>query len=151
MVICLEWGADLHVAQLIPLPLTVSCYSKIQIGFTFLVPAYPGSLGKRAVKRVCVCVCVSWAVSTVTMFDWAVVDGQVVLMQQCLSWIVMVLLLVASWTGTVESSSCPITFCFRTGQGPCCANLHKWGLAQSPFRDCGQQQQTMNHMSTCAH
>jgi len=40
-----------------PLPLTVSCFSKIQIGFTFLVPAHPGSLGKRAVKRVCLCVC----------------------------------------------------------------------------------------------
>jgi len=39
-----------------PLPLTVSCFSKIQIGFTFLVPAYPGSPGQRAVKRVCVCV-----------------------------------------------------------------------------------------------
>ena len=45
------------MAQLIPLPLTVSCFSKIQIGFTFLVPAHPGSLGKRTVKRVCVCVC----------------------------------------------------------------------------------------------
>ena len=58
MVICLEQGADLHMAQLIPLPLTVSCFSKIQIGFTFLVPAHPGSPGKGAVKRVCVCVCV---------------------------------------------------------------------------------------------
>ena len=37
------------------LPLTVSCFSKIQIGFTFLVPAHPGSPGQRAVKRVCVC------------------------------------------------------------------------------------------------
>ena len=55
MVICLERGADLHMAQLMPLPLTVSCFSKIQIGFTFLVPAFPGSPGKRAVKRVCVC------------------------------------------------------------------------------------------------
>ena len=55
MVICLERGADLHMAQLMPLPLTVSCFSKIQIGFTFLVPAHPGSHGKRAVKRVCVC------------------------------------------------------------------------------------------------
>jgi len=54
---CLERGADLHMAQLMPLPVTVSCFSKIQIGFTFLVPAYPGSPGKRAVKRVCVCVC----------------------------------------------------------------------------------------------
>ena len=56
MVICLEQGADLHVAQLMPLPLTVSCFSKIQIGFTFLVPAHLGSPGQRAVKRVCVCV-----------------------------------------------------------------------------------------------
>ena len=45
----------MHMAQLMPLPLTVSCFSKIQIGFTFLVPAYPGSPGQRAVKRVCVC------------------------------------------------------------------------------------------------
>ena len=41
-----------------PLPLTVSCFSKIQIGSTFLVPAHLGSPGKRAVKRMCVCVCV---------------------------------------------------------------------------------------------
>ena len=41
---------DLHMAQLMPLPLTVSCSSKIQIGFTFLVPAYPGCPGKEAVK-----------------------------------------------------------------------------------------------------
>ena len=59
MVICLEQGADLHMAQLMPLPLTVSCFSKIQIGFAFLVPAHPGSPGQRAVKRVCVCVCVT--------------------------------------------------------------------------------------------
>jgi len=57
MAICLEQGADLHMAQLIPLPLTVSCFSEIQIGFTFLVPAHPGSPGKRAVKRLYVCVC----------------------------------------------------------------------------------------------
>jgi len=57
VVICLERGADLHMAQLMPLPLTVSCFSKIQIGFTFLVPAHPRSPGKRAVKwYVCVCV-----------------------------------------------------------------------------------------------
>ena len=58
MVICLEQGADLHMAQLMPLPLTVSCFSKIQTGFTFLVPAHPGSPGQRAVKWACVCVCV---------------------------------------------------------------------------------------------
>ena len=63
MVICLEQGADLHMAQLMPLP--------IQIGFTFLVPAHPGSPGQRAVKRVCVCVCVCvcvFAVSALSLF-----------------------------------------------------------------------------------
>ena len=55
MVVCLERDADLHMAQLMPLPLTVSCFSKIQIGFTILVPAHPGSPGQRAVKRVYVC------------------------------------------------------------------------------------------------
>ena len=53
--ICLAHSADLHMAQLMPLPLTVACFSKIHIGFTFLVLAYPGSPGERAVKRVCVC------------------------------------------------------------------------------------------------
>ena len=51
MVVCMERDADLHMAQL---PLTVSCFSKIQIGFTLLVPAHPGSPEKRA--GVCVCV-----------------------------------------------------------------------------------------------
>ena len=55
MVICLVRGADLHMAQRVPLPLTLSCFSKLQIGFTFLVPAHPGSPGQRAVKRMCVC------------------------------------------------------------------------------------------------
>jgi len=54
VVICLEQDADLHMAQLTLLPLTVSCFSKIQIGFTFLVPAHPGSPGQTTVKRVCV-------------------------------------------------------------------------------------------------
>jgi len=65
-VICLQcfdtvgWAAGraygLHMAQLMPLPLTVSCFSKIQIGFTFLLPAHLGSPGQRAVKQVCVCI-----------------------------------------------------------------------------------------------
>jgi len=66
VVVCLERGADLHMAQLMPLPLTVSCFSKIQISFTFLVLAHPGSVGKGAVKRVCVCVCLefgSWDIA----------------------------------------------------------------------------------------
>ena len=54
VVICLVRGADLHMAQVMLLPLTISCFSKIQIGFTFLVPAHPGSPGQRAVKWVCV-------------------------------------------------------------------------------------------------
>ena len=58
VVICLEKGVDLHMAQLMPLPLTVSCFRKIQIGFTFPLAAHPGSPGKRAVKRVFVCVIV---------------------------------------------------------------------------------------------
>jgi len=56
VVICLERGVDLHrppMAQLMPLPFTVSCFSKIQIGLTFLVPAHPGSPGKMAIKLVC--------------------------------------------------------------------------------------------------
>jgi len=57
VVICLERVADLHMAQLMPMPLTVSCSSKIQIGFTFVVAAHLGSPGQRAVKWVCVCVC----------------------------------------------------------------------------------------------
>jgi len=57
MVISLERGADLHMAQLMPLPLTVCCFSKIQTSFTFLVPAHLGSPGKGPLN-VCVCVCV---------------------------------------------------------------------------------------------
>ena len=53
MVICLERGADLHMAQMMPLPLTVSCFSKIQIGSTFLVPAHLGNPGKGPLN-VCV-------------------------------------------------------------------------------------------------
>jgi len=70
MVICLERDSYLHVTQLMPLPLTVSCFSKIQIGSTFLVPAHPGSPGKRAAKRVCI----SYYSNTVTVIckasDW---------------------------------------------------------------------------------
>jgi len=57
MVICLQRGADLHITQLMPLPLTVSCFSKIQIGLpfsyrlTWVVP-------EKGPLNVCVCVCV---------------------------------------------------------------------------------------------
>jgi len=55
MAICLERGADLHTAQLMPLPLTVSCFSKIQIGFTFLVPSHLSSPRQGVIKCACVC------------------------------------------------------------------------------------------------
>jgi len=57
MVICLGRSADLHMAQLMPLLLTVTCFSKVQIGFTFLVSAHPGNPGQnhRAVEQLCVC------------------------------------------------------------------------------------------------
>jgi len=69
-------NADLHVAQLMPLPLTVSCFSKIQIGFTSLVPANPGSPGKRAIKRVCVCVCFWYRLTRVDL-DTGPLSGSV--------------------------------------------------------------------------
>ena len=59
MVICLGRGADLHMTQLMPLPLTVSCFNKIQIGFAFLVPAHLGGPGRGPLNGcVCVYVCV---------------------------------------------------------------------------------------------
>ena len=76
MVICLERGADLHTAQLMPLPLTVSCFSKIQIAFAFLVPAYPGSSGQRAVKLMCVYVCLPCNLLLIARFsDTNVLEG----------------------------------------------------------------------------
>jgi len=54
MAVCLQQGADLYMAQLMLLPHNVSCFSKIKTAFTFLVQAYPGIPGERAVKRVCV-------------------------------------------------------------------------------------------------
>ena len=60
MVIYLELGADLRMTQLLPLPLNVSCFSKIQIGFTFLAPAHPGSQEKGRLTGVCVCIVSKW-------------------------------------------------------------------------------------------
>ena len=80
VVICLEGGADLHVAQLMPLPLTVSCFIKIQIGFISLVPADPGSPGQMAFKRVCICVCVYFYKS---LHIWDVCNG----LQAAMVWV----------------------------------------------------------------
>jgi len=68
MVICLERGADLHVAQLMPLPLTVSCSSKIQIGFAFLVPL-TWVVPEKGPLNVCVCVCARACVCVHSMAD----------------------------------------------------------------------------------
>ena len=73
MVICLERGADLHMPQLMPLPLTISCSGKIQIGFTFLVLAHLGSPGQRAVKRVCVFFCYKTSVLGDTVSSYSAV------------------------------------------------------------------------------
>jgi len=66
----LERGADLHMAQLMLLLLTASCFSKIYTGFTFLVPAHMGSPGKRPLN-VCVCVIMNSnaLIITVTFID----------------------------------------------------------------------------------
>ena len=67
MVICLERCADLHMAHLMPLPLTVSCFSKVQIGFTFLVPADLGIVPEKGPLNGCVCVCVNLSVDCVAV------------------------------------------------------------------------------------
>ena len=57
MVVCLEQGAHLHTAQLMPLLFTVSCFSKVQIGFTYryrLTRVVP----EKEPRNGCVCVCV---------------------------------------------------------------------------------------------
>jgi len=64
VVICLEQGADLHMAKLMPLSLIVSFFSEIQTGFTFLVPAHPDKEPLNVC--VCVCVCVSFIVLALT-------------------------------------------------------------------------------------
>ena len=59
MVVCLDRFADLHMSQLMPLPLIVSCFIKIHIGFTFLAPVHPVVPDKGPLNGcVCVCVCV---------------------------------------------------------------------------------------------
>jgi len=91
VVICPEQGAYLHMSQLMPLPLTVSCFSKIHIGFTFLVPAHLASPGQRAVKwvraRVCVTatsIMLSYLLSVPCLYDSADKTEVVQLPEFCL-------------------------------------------------------------------
>ena len=105
VVICLERGAHLHIAQLMPLPLTVSCFSKIQIGFTFLALAHPGSPGQRAVKQVCMCIHSICAACFVVLWPHCAVD-----------------LLMNRWQGFLMSvdhyfSSSTKTFLFQSAYG----------------------------------
>ena len=60
----------MHMAQLMSLPLTVSCFSKIQIGFTFLIPAHPGIPGEKRPLNGCSLV-ITLMRSTVLLFPWA--------------------------------------------------------------------------------
>ena len=61
-----------HMAQLMPLPLTASCFSKIQIGFTFLVPAQPGSPGKGPLN---VCAYSLQCLITTYYYSYSIADG----------------------------------------------------------------------------
>jgi len=72
VVICLERVADLHITQLMPLPLTVSCFSKIQIGFTFLVLAHAGSPDKGPLNG-CVCVLCCSPLNVIRFFSQFVI------------------------------------------------------------------------------
>ena len=82
MVICLGPCADLHMAQLMPLPLTVSCSSKFRFilpSWFYLVPAYPGSprQNPRGLSNGCVCVCVF-----ILRDDWVTAEWW----SYCLKW-----------------------------------------------------------------
>jgi len=69
MVICLLRDADLHMAQLMSMPLTVSCFDKIQTGLTFLVRLTQVVPEKGPLTMcVCVCVCVCVCICTVNKF-----------------------------------------------------------------------------------
>jgi len=77
MVICLERDADLHMARLMPLPLTVSCFGRIQIGLLFwcrLTRVVPEKGPLKGCVCVCVCVCARalllYIMKYIVMLDW---------------------------------------------------------------------------------
>jgi len=148
----------LAYAQLMPLPLTVSCFSKIQIGFTFQVLAHPGSPRQRAVKTgECVCyVCnmlayiCAFAARAVVLFLGSLTVCAFV--HACILRLACRQFLVYFFSDTGYELPChawSLINRFQAGLSMCRANLHKWGPAQSPSCDCGQWQ-TMNHIvDTC--
>ena len=74
MVICLEQGADLHMAQLMPLPLAVSCFCKIHIGFTFLYRltwVVPDKGPLNGCVRVCVLYYIMLSLTVVVFLPWS--------------------------------------------------------------------------------
>jgi len=134
----------LHTAQLMPLPLTVSCFTKIQIDFTFwyrltwVVPDKGPLNGWTCVLSACQQLLTG---TTQWREDWSSAS-------------VVNHTIVSDPTIRQPGFHLPhhtwsLVNRFRTCQGPCRANLHRWGLAQSPSCDCGQRQ-TMNHIvDTC--
>ena len=108
MVICLERGVDLHMARLMPQPLTVSCFSKIQIGFSYLVPAHPGSPGKGPLNG---CVCLGF----LCLFDvWCIL---VLLYKFCNRWCKDVVMICAT-DATEECGDAWLFECDRTSHSP---------------------------------
>jgi len=85
MVICLERGADLYMTQLMPLPLTVSCFSKIQIGFTLLALAHPGSPGQRAICNTSFLelLLITLGVSKLNLWDLWITRNKFMLQSRC--------------------------------------------------------------------
>ena len=120
------------MVQLMPLPLTVSCSSKIQIGFTFLVPAHLGSPGKRAVKRecvcvrVCVCACVRACVSVCVI-----------------SFSLLTLFLEQTHTHT---HTLPFNGPFSGSTRVSCYQKGKTNLDFTEARDCERQSHQLGHM-----
>ena len=112
IVVCLQRGADLHMAQLMPLPLTVSCFTEIQIGFNFLVLAHPGSPRQRAVKCVWVCVCVMLRPYSHQIPDYPHLNVLVpdIIIKHAWNMTAFVILfrkLKRKWTGTMQQQSKP--------------------------------------------
>jgi len=74
---CLGWGADFHIGQQMPLPLTISCFSKSRLVLMFLVLPFGWSrtYSRRAVKRLCVCVCSCVRLLTTSTLYWIITNA----------------------------------------------------------------------------
>jgi len=173
MVICLERGADFHMAQQIPLSLA-SVKSRLVLPFWYrLTQVVPD----RGPFNGCVCpwewcivlVClsvhlhISKIVSKFTKFLYTI--GYNIECYRIFLYItVCCVVLVSCMLSCLHIATYPtiqqpgfhlprhtqsLMNRFWTGQGSCCANLHKRGLTQSPSCDCGQRQTTNHVVDTC--